>query len=252
MTIDKFQMNIHKVLILKPNKYLNHFEVWNKLWDIGVIGQKDYNQLSELKNTFMDAFLSLHSEYENIKLKIVNDTLFLGYFYEESLLESSPLKQVDSTCNIFVEQRKLVDVLANTGECLNDRIDSNGNTILHHLVSSDNTVLLSKYLTFNPELQIKNYEGKFPFDYATNNAKVILSTHTLNKNLQKVQKTSDELLIQVERMEIEIKQIKNVIQEHKNNLLNIKHQLQSKNTNYVNFGYIGCVVVGVVVYRWLF
>jgi len=178
------QNNIHKVLIVNQNQFLNQQEVWEFLLDMGFVEGKDPVKLRETKRKFLDAFLTMSSNFDDIIMKINDDDYFIAYA-DKYVIPN--YRQTSKEENLVLSSDTLLDHLVESGQCIDEPIDSSGNTVLHKLVKIGDVAKVRKYLEdFNPDITLKNYENKTAYDVSIHEIKTILDIYLLKKEVHEL------------------------------------------------------------------
>ena len=164
-----------KALIFSANTKHSQYVIFEKITDkfSDIIGNNPALK-NELKYITLAVIRSLSVRNDNIIVEERNNVLYAGYYidmesskklFDEEVNVSNDKNTEDMPNNMsvieFILSNKLVDFYQNK--------DYMGNTILHHLVSSNNVDMIINYFdVVKNMIDVKNHEGKIPIDLIKN------------------------------------------------------------------------------------
>lgn len=230
------QMDIHRVLVLNKNKYLNQQDVWNHLWDLDIVHR-------DIKKEFMDAFTTMSSTYNDIKMKLMSkDKLYLAYLTEKEENLSFSKTEIDN--DLVPEIDKVFSTLVETGDCKDEAIDENGNTLLHYI--AQNADLLRGYLNLhNPSIYIKNKKGNTVYDFASNASKSVLDTYEIKLKVKKIEELEDKIV----KIETSIVDIQKSLIVYKTDL-DILKKTVNKESSMNLIAFVPIAVIIALMFNW--
>lgn len=203
--MEELQSNIHKIIIRNKNRFMTQGEVWNDLIEYELINIKDPIETKKTRDLFLDSFLTMASQYNDIKMKIYGNRYLISYVDEEKLPD---IPTSEYTIPYELDNFELmINNLIHTGLCLNESIDDEGNTVLHYLVSIRDSNRIEKYLDRHCpriNIHIKNDANITPYMNAT----------------PYIQKIFERYLQKIKLLELE---------DIKNSILSIQNQINNYN-----------------------
>jgi hypothetical protein len=203
--MEQLQSNIHKIIVRNKNQFMSQQEVWNDLIEYDLIDIKDPVGTKKMRDLFLDSFLTMASQYNDIKMKIYGNRYLISYVDEEKL-PNIPI--INSTIPYELDNTELmINNLIKTGLCLNEAIDDEGNTVLHYLVTIRDSDRIEKYLDRHCpriNIHIKNDANMTPYMNAT----------------PYIQKIFERYLQKIKLLELE---------DIKNSILSIQNQINTYN-----------------------
>jgi tetrahydromethanopterin S-methyltransferase subunit B len=215
--MEQLQSDIHKIIVKNKNKFISQQEVWNDLIEYELINIKDPVETKRMRDLFLDSFLTMASQYNDIKMKIYGNRYLISYVDEEKFPD---IPIMNSTIPYELDNTELmINNLINSGLCLNDSIDDEGNTVLHYLVNIRDSERIEKYLDRHcprVNIHIKNDANMTPYMNSTPYIQKIFDRY-----LQKIK------LLELEDIKTSILSIQNQINNYNRQISIFKDELNA-------------------------